>query len=583
MADITIQLEGLTGGDSSSSQYLKSTLDKLNAAIDKLASTTDRMSSGGGGGDNSNRTPISPDEAKNNQAWQQLGNKIGSVLATAVGVSLTAGIARYFNNQANAIMGRATAVGAFGAAAIAGNANSAFGNYASTLFSVEKARQIGNNNAAYESLYGLVGAAAGTGAAVAGKGIALLADQPELMDAFSVKGGAAAGGAIGAAYGKEQAAFKNAPIEVQMQIFGAIAKRRADASVSEWQTSFSRWDNDPTMMYWDKNRKKYVNRSSFLVAPGAITNDGRSINVPLNKAFEDKYGSSQNYNAILNGIIPYLNRSPMDSKLGNLDVVAQKFLKAGISVEDFGTATMQATKYQAITAKAFGSFADDYQNAIAKFGKGYDLNTNQSALNLLAMGYNSDEAQRIAYNTQYNSGMANSISQYANSTPTDFYSRQDLSKAVGFNLNATFATGRIQGASAARIKQLQKVRNDFFQKGQYDNDLITLSAAGVSPQQLASFLQAWQDENDKGGKAGKGSDKNAAQSHGAQVLQDYNNPATVSNMMVNATNVTILGGFGSTLSGGDSFNHNKNTTVNNPTFGLSPSAFGTNHSPSSAK
>lgn len=564
MADINIQLEGLSGGDSSSSQYLKSTLDKLNAAIDKLNGSVDRLSMGKGGS-NVPGSPSQPDSPQNNQAWQQIGNKIGSVLAAAIGVSVTAGIARYFNNQANAIMGRATATGAFGVAGINGTANSAFGTYASSLFSVERARQIGNNNAVYESLYGL-------GGSVAGGAIGLLASaENPLLASKLIGGGAAGGGVIGAAYGKEMAALRNAPIEVQMQIAGAKAKRRADASVSEWQTSFSRWG---------------LGTSSYNVVPAAL-NDGIAINTQLNKDFENKYQGSQNYNAILNGIVPYINRSPMDPKNGDLDQVAQKFLKAGISVQDFGKATMQATQYQAINSKLLGSAADDYQKAIAKFGKGYDLNTNAAALNLMAMGYSTENAQRIAYNSQYNSGMSNNINAYMNSSVQEYYARQSLTKTLGFDPNQSLRLGKMVDSkgkplSATQLKKLQTIRDNFAAgKGTYPSEFIYSQAAGISPVQFSSLLQASQPENDTNGHAGLGGDQSTAQ----QISSKLNSPGNVDNMMVNATNVTIMSSFmdiGKSLLGGTTAKSAQNVmnSVGSHLLGFSPSQFGTNHSPS---
>ncbi len=365
MADSTINIKfdsaaGPGGSESSSSnQFLISVLERLNTTLSKLSSM--KSTSGGINTNPSNNVGTIRsvndlnDAKKRYQAdsdnmmneFRSLGNKIGSVIGNSIMTGVSATAIRLANNYATAVVGRATAQGNFAANAISGNANSSFGNYVSNLYDVERTRRINDHSAMQQGIYGTAGAVAGT---VAGVGTGAVAGAVSGSKAGplgtvggAIKGasdgagkGAAAGGALGYAYGTVQAAEGNADTTQRMMIQSALASRNAMASISQWSTGFSRFG---------------MKMNNETIVPGDIT-DGAPIKVPLATQFQKRYGNSQNYNGIVNGIVPNLNVNPLDTgKAGDLGNVAQNLLKAGFAASDFAKITQQSAQYTAVTGK----------------------------------------------------------------------------------------------------------------------------------------------------------------------------------------------------------------------------------------
>lgn len=535
MPDINVNIKSTnTGGmGSTSTDYLTNVLNKLSAAVDKLSASKAGFNSGGNvpnSQDPFSKTNNPMGEVTNGfdnaveefnrageRAFRELGSRIGATLGTAITAAVGITVLRTLNNNANAIMGRASVSGNFIAEAIGGNANQAFGGYVSGLYDVERQRRIANTNALYEGVGWAVGAAGGA---------ALSLVAPELT--LSSVGKLAAGGAaIGVGAGDYLAAStQNQYTEQEYLARAALAKKAANASISQWRTGFSRFGFEMT---------------NHEIVPGNI-NGGRGVSVPLADSFNAKYDNprTQNYNAILNNIVPYMTSNPMDSKNGNLDDIAQKFLKAGFSVNEFGKLTEQSTQYMMITGKNFNSFADDLKSAREKFGDAYDINANQNALTLMSFGMDKDRAQHLANQSIYNPGVQNGISSLMNASYSDYYTREALSPVTGIAINKSLASGQLLDANGSPASKALKDRyrnslNQLSSGTGHDINLEYLRAGGVSPEKLASMLLTSANE---GGVSTKLNNSPGQDQPGKAGTLD-NLIGQVDNMTVNAGTVII--------------------------------------------
>ncbi len=439
--DINFNQEG-----GSSNDFLIGVLNKLNAAIDRLSAKSTRQ-------DDSFNTDRSRNPFKQTaqdfkraadeysyaaeKAMKDLGSKMGSTIGGAIGAAIGVTVLRHFNNEANATMARASASGNFIASAIGGNANQAFGGYASSMFDIERQLRIANTNANAEGVGGGVGA---VGGAALGAAIGMVLGGPPGA-LVGISQGALAGAAAGGGFGKYMAAEKsNQYTEQIMLAAGALAKRNANASVSQWETGFSRFGNGMT---------------DTEIVPGAITG-GSSIRAPLQTEFMNKYGKSQNFKAIQENIVPYLTTNPLDTKAGDLDRLAQQFTKAGFSVGQFSQLTMQAAQSSAISGKEINSFGDDIIQARTKFGYGYGADTNQTALNLMTAGFDKEKAQSLAYQAQFNPGISGNVSKLSHSSYGEFYRLKALSPILGYDVPGSLSAGHMIGATDATKAQYKK-------------------------------------------------------------------------------------------------------------------------------
>jgi hypothetical protein len=547
MADhkIDIQFSGSgsgmgTGGTDSSLQFLASILTKLNTTLDKLTTASNK---GLPGGSTSQPPKFSPYDINNQpfkpttndfskavndfnkdleNTFKDLGKKVGSTLTTSVMAAVGVTAYRLISNETNAIMGRAQTTGQFGAASIQGNANQQFGNYIGNLFDIEKNRQIQRNTALAEGGGGLAGSVLGT---MAGTGAAILSGGRLLG---GISGSAASGGAAGAALGGYGIAHTNAQIEQQMAIRSALAQRDAMASVNEWKTGFSRFG---------------LSRTNHQIAGSDITG-GAPIPASLSDAFQQKYGQSQNYNAILNNITPYLQSSPLDNKqTGDLNKTSQNFLKAGFAAQDFARLTIQASQYQALTGKNIQGFSEDIKQARSKFGDVFDSSASQNQINLMAMGYNKNQAQNMAFQAQYNPSILGSANQFMSQSIPDWYKNQAIGKTVGFDINKSLQTGHIAGASKGTEKEL----NRELQALQNGADplslpkLTLLMGSGVmNPSKLAELTR--KQIEPLSNTVNEKNSLSPAQSMGQDIVNTIQNGLTnVNTMNVTAQNINITG------------------------------------------
>ncbi len=442
-------------GAGSSDGYLKSILNRLDNTLQKLNTSLDRAvgegSLSGGGGVSSGG---SGKGFKDN--FTNIASTLGQGLGAAIGITA----ARMFHNEATAIMARASNAGNFVASAIGGNANQQFGAYASQFVNIAAQRLMANNSALAQGVGGVAGGALGAAAGFVG-GVA--ADSPSAALTLG-KMGMTAGGAAGIGVGDYAAAkYANQYIQQQSLVIAARIQREANASVAQWHLGFSRWGNA---------------MENKTLVPGAITG-GADINAPLSKEFERRYGNSQNYNAILNNIVPNLAGNPLSARTGDLDKIAQRFLQAGYAVSDFGNLTRQANQYIAKTGKTFEDFSKLASIGKTIYGDSYTASTNQLANNLMNMyGISLPTAQNMAYQSQYNPGVLSGMQIEGGSSLSQWYTLDFIGKQFGIkNLNEQIATGHVDSdlirKTALEGMQGKNPKNNFYHRG-------LLNASGMS-------------------------------------------------------------------------------------------------------
>ncbi len=537
MATIDLNFHQSPIENSDSSQFLVDVLNKLNVALDKISSATTKTTSNPKINPKdtiftSNNDPFkdithSFENAVNEfnnaseKALKDLGNKIGSVLGTATTIS----IARYLNNEANAVMNRASAHGGFIAQSIGGNANQAFGNYVSSLFDIERQRKITENNIIAEGVGGAVGGiASAVGGTLKDTKLPIIGGIGSALE----KGGLGVA-AIGASSGKLTVAkMTNQQIEQQMLAEGARAKLFAEASISQWKTGFSRFGLEMT--------------NTQLVNP-AISGTQNGISVPLQSEFINKYGKSQNFKAIQENIVPYLNTNPLESKTGNLDKFAQQLLKAGFSISEFGRLTMQSSQYTAITGKKQVELGDEISRARNKFGDAFDVSTNQTALNLMSLGYSENKAQSLAYQSKFNPGIANNISMLSNTSYSDYYRRQVIGNITGININKSLAQNELITTSEETKKQVLKEIKDVREGKSPSIRLEQLRQSGIDIDTLSYLAQEKIPEGkltEKQQQDINNPDFSPAQQNAFKSGTVENLLSNVQNMTVTSTNVTVI-------------------------------------------
>lgn len=458
MADHNINIAFAGGADStpggSSSQYLSDILQKLTTAINKLSDAAGKANT-----TNPTSESKSDQSQPNPTIWDNIGKTIGVSIASTVALTLK----RFLDVEASAIMGKATASGQFMASAIKGNANTSFGSYVSGLYQTDKAKSQALAELPYQAAGGLLGSAVG-----------------------SVLGpiGAIGGGYVGTGIGDFFSANKKAEIEKQLQVKSAMAERDAMASVSQWKTGFSRFG---------------IGKTNTEIVPGSLTDSGKAISVPLASEFQKMYGNdktgnpNQNFNAIQNNIAPYLQTNPLDKKgTGDLNSVAQNFLKAGFAAQDFAKLTIQSTQYQAQSGNNIQKFSEEVKAARAKFGDVFDINAMQTSLNLMSAGYGKDQAQKIAFQSQTNPGMMGSVNQFMTQGIGDWYKNKAIGNMVGFDINKSLAAGHITGANKGVEAELRK-ENKAYIGGTDPLSLplfkLLLGSGTMNSMQLGSLLQ----------------------------------------------------------------------------------------------
>lgn len=484
-------------------QRLVDTLNKLNDTLGKITN-----------GQLGTPKEEKPKEEKPKDSTSTvIMNNLARGFVAGMGVYLS----RFLEAESTAIMGRATTRGQFAASGIAGKSSENFGSYIGSLFAVEKSRQQTENMGLYE-----------------GAGIAGATALAKVLPGGGLTGMIAKAGLVygGLKLGQYAGSGQSSKIEEQMLLDQAMATRQADASISQWKTAFSRFG---------------MHTTPTQIVSGAY-NEGKPIKVPLAQEFENQYGKSQNYNAILNNIVPYLTSHPLDkTKTGNLDQMAQNFNKAGISVAEFGRATMLASQYTAISGKTAEQFSKDFLESRARFNDAFTLEAQQNANNLMMLGYNKDSALNIANQAIYNPGIAGNVDKYIGQSASSFVKNEILGQQLGININESQRTGEFVGYGSQEKQEKDKVRiskilNNYTDKGVQDMNFFgILDHTGLDKKGLSSILAGRVKSNGISAES-QDTSPHAGQQQSldiAQAIRDGMSNMNVSNMAVKAVNVYV--------------------------------------------
>ena len=74
--------------------------------------------------------------------------------------------------------------------------------------------------------------------------------------------------------------------------------------------------------------------------------------------------------------------------------------------------------------------------AKAKYYGAYDLSTNQTAIDLMTKGVKPEEAQKIAYQSQFNPSVLPSVNDFLGNTRTSYEYKKALGDAMGLDINS---------------------------------------------------------------------------------------------------------------------------------------------------
>jgi hypothetical protein len=198
------------------------------------------------------------------------------------------------------------------------------------------------------------------------------------------------------------------------------------------------------------------------------------------QGFMDRYGKDPN--AL--GIQTIASNMNVPFNTQDLKSVANNFLQAGFSVDQFAKLTLQATQYQVISGKNIKEFSADMMKAKTKYYGAYDLSTNQTAIDLMTKGVDTEQAQKIAYQSQFNPTMLESVNRYLGNDRISFETKKGLGDATGIDFLSIEQdpSNAKKYMSPEKWKQFNEELNDFSsrdpKKRKY-GDLMTLMDKGV--------------------------------------------------------------------------------------------------------
>lgn len=299
--------------------------------------------------------------------------KISYVIGLIVLFPIVNYISRELNISAQYKMSNAKTRGIFAQSTMMGQAMQSYPQYRANLIQDQKQEQMAQTFSTW--------AIGGDIIKEAGIVIGGLVCFPLALgtNGLSILGGASVGYAISSKladsivnYG---ASFSNAKISQQGDLKSAEEQRNAIIRTNMWTSPLARFNN----------RK------------GADT-----------QGFMDRYGKDPN--AL--GIQTIASNMNVPFNTQDLKSVANNFLQAGFSVDQFAKLTLQATQYQVVTGKNLQAFSEDMMKARAKYYGAYDLNTNQIAIDLMTRGVQPEDAQKLAYQSQFNSLILQKVAHY---------------------------------------------------------------------------------------------------------------------------------------------------------------------------
>lgn len=536
MADNTITIEHVIKGSDSSHgnvdissilQQQNSLLQTLNTVLGKMEQafikehTVNTKNSNGNdssgcnvnGNNSGNNQP-----PNNNQPNPQPSNNDVDInkyiIKGAIGGLLT-GVAQYASKYVQAetgyIMANASSRGSFAQATIMGRAMEQYPEYKKQLVENEKQKTIAQTTAKYEAPSTGVGTAIGTTLGY------LIGSRFGMGAKFALYGGTA-GAYVGDNVGKYFASKETSKISQQYDVKSAEEQRDAMLRTGMWTSSLARFNN----------RK------------GADT-----------QGFMDRYGKDQNVLGIQNGIAPYMNSAFNEHDLSG---VAQNFLKAGYSVDQFAKLTLQATQYQVISGKDIKQFSEDMKQARAKYGAGYDLGTNQTAIDLMTKGVKPEEAQKVAYQSQFNPSVLQNVNSFLGNDKVSFEMKRNIGDMLGIDILETERTGNLVATDPKDTEKLRKrLQGDWDKynksgKKDFGYDYTVLGTLGIAPGTINQWTSG-SPEGYKGeiSKDAMDSSKNEAQQAGSDIIQAIQQGlANVGSVNINAGQVTVVNGGGST-------------------------------------
>lgn len=377
---------------------------------------------------------------------QEEQNRISKFSKFAVGAGIGIGvdyIAREMNISAQYTMAKAQNTGSFAQSTVMGRGIQDYPSYLASQVQAKKQEQIAQHTSNWavggQSLrYGLdalVGA--GTFLLTKNKTTSLLASN--FADNYA--------SSLGDKFTNYFAAPGNAKLSKEGDLQSAETQRDAMLRTGMWTSPLARFNN----------RK------------GADT-----------QGFMDRYGKDPN--AL--GIQTIASNMNVPFNTQDLKSVANNFLQAGFSVDQFAKLTLQSTQYQIASGKNIKEFSEDMRKARAIYYGAYDLSTNQTAIDLMTKGVDKDQAQKIAYQSQFNPTMLESVNRYLGNDRISFETKKGLGDATGIDFLSIEQdpSNAKKYMSPEKWKQFNKELNDFSsrdpKKRKY-GDLMTLMDKGV--------------------------------------------------------------------------------------------------------
>jgi hypothetical protein len=437
---------------------------------------------------------------------QEEQNRINKFGKFAIGAGIGIGvdyIAREMNISAQYTMAKAQNTGSFAQSTVMGRGMQDYPSYLASQVQAKKQEQI----AQHTSNWGVGGQSLryGIDALVGGGTFLLTKNRTDALLAANFADNYAS--SLGDKFTNYFAASGNAKLSKEGDLQSAETQRDAMLRTGMWTSPLARFNN----------RK------------GADT-----------QGFMDRYGKDQNVLGIQNGIAPYMNNAFNEHDLSG---VAQNFLKAGYSVDQFAKLTLQATQYQVISGKDIKQFSEDMKQARAKYGAGYDLGTNQNAIDLMTKGVKPEEAQKIAYQSQFNPSVLQNVNSFLGNDRTSFETKKALGGMLGFDWLETERTGNLVGSPEFK-KKITSELGKYNKSGgkEFGYDMTVLGQFGITPSTLGQWTTG-SPEGYKGeiSKDAMDASKNEAQQAGNDIIQAIQQGLSNITTVSTTGNITVVG------------------------------------------
>lgn len=443
---------------------------------------------------------------------QEEQNRISKFGKFAVGAGIGIGvdyIAREMNISAQYTMAKAQNTGSFAQSTVMGRGMQDYPSYLASQVQAKKQEQMAQHTSNWavggQSLrYGLdalVGA--GTFLLTKNKTTSLLAAN--FADNYA--------SSLGDKFTNYFAAPGNAKLSKEGDLQSAETQRDAMLRTGMWTSPLARFNN----------RK------------GADT-----------QGFMDRYGKDPN--AL--GIQTIASNMNVPFNTQDLKSVANNFLQAGFSVDQFAKLTLQSTQYQIASGKNIKEFSEDMRKARAIYYGAYDLSTNQTAIDLMTKGVKPEEAQKIAYQSQFNPSVLPSVNDFLGNTRTSYEYKKALGDAVGLDINSLEQHGgNLKKYSTpefynAITKELDNYTNSDPNNRVYGKNMTLLADGGlhITPDKLLQW-KAGAPEGSQGelSKDATNPVKSEFQQAGSDIIQAIQQGLSNITTVSTTGNITVVG------------------------------------------